>query len=638
MDKGKDREQVPDRAPARDSALFFNALLANAGDVMTLLDEKGVMTYHSDAMRGMMGVDPESVVGISALSVVHPDDKSRVQAKIEQCLSRPDEVVTETFRMMHANGTWRWVEANVKNLLNDPCVSGLLVVSRDITDQERLKHHFSIAEEAAGFFTFHWVLGQEQISLSENTVTMLGADAALTNKEVRRVVHPDDYAPTETAWYAAIKERAPFEINIRLRDREGAYRYCIVHGFPELNVEGDVVGLMGVVVDATQNFQQKQALLATTEQYQLIAENAEDIFARHAPDRTVKFISPAVRKVLGVEPDFCAGVDLFDFMHPDDVPASNQAMLRLKDGSDYERITFRLTHADGHYVWLESTVHAVRDQETKALVETVAITRNIAERKEYERQLLEAREKAESANHTKSAFLANMSHELRTPLNAIIGFSEMLKREMFGTLGHEKYNEYSALIHDSGLYLLDLINDVLDMSKIEAGKMEVSIEPLDLQEIASSCLRLIEERASKMGVTLHFTANLFNPYVLAFGDARATKQILLNLLSNAIKFTPPGGEITLSLETSDGYMNVSVTDTGIGIAKDDIPRLLLPFEQVTKISTTSHEGSGLGLALTKSFAELQGGLFQLDSEPGVGTTACLSLPLVDHLWATEYSI
>ncbi|MEQ9519715.1 MAG: PAS domain S-box protein [Parvibaculum sp.] len=640
MDGGNDRKPVSIHAPepARDGALFFSALVSNAGDTMTLIDSDGVMFYHSDAMRGMMGVEPESVVGIPAVSVVHPDDRNKVLTKIEHSKSRPGETVTEIFRMMHADGSWRWIEANVRNLLEDTQVRGILVVSRDISDQERLKHHLSIAEAAAGFFTFRWQLGDDFIDLSANTSQILGTTLSLTNAQARHAVHPDDYPIIEKAWMNALKTSHPFEISIRLRGEGGTYRHCIVHGSPELNAGGDLQGLMGVVVDATQSFEQQQAILASTEQYQLIAENAQDIFARHTPDRKVTFISPAVRTVLGVEPELCIGVDLFSYMHPNDTPTATEALQKLESGSDCERMTFRLSRVDGEHVWLESTVHAVRSQKTGELTEYFAITRDVSERKEYERKLLDAREKAESANQTKSAFLANMSHELRTPLNAIIGFSEMLKRETFGALGHPKYDEYSGLIHESGLHLLDLINDVLDMSKIEAGKMEMSIEPLDICEIASACLKLVEERATKSNIILSMSSKLHNGSVRAMGDVRATKQILLNLLSNSIKFTPPGGCITLFLDASEDAMHISVRDTGVGIAQADIPRLLLPFEQVTRVSTTAHEGSGLGLALTKSFTELQGGTFHLESAPGSGTTATLSLPLSDFSLAVEYSI
>lgn len=451
-------------------------------------------------------------------------------------------------------------------------------------------------------------------------------------------MHVDDFQKAAATWFGSLKSNQAFEIDLRLLDASGAYRHCVVHGRPEVSAGGDVRGLMGIVVDATQSFEQQRALQKTTEQYRLIAENAEDIFARHTPDRRVTFISPAIRRVLGIEPEMCIGADLFDFMHPDDIAPSTQAIERLERGSNCERMTFRLSGVDGRHVWLESTVHAVRDPETGELLESFAITRDVSDRKKYEGQLLEAREKAESANRTKSAFLANMSHELRTPLNAIIGFSEMLKRETFGALGHPKYDEYSGLIHDSGLHLLDLINDILDMSKIEAGKMEMSIEPLDVGEIAIASLRLVEERASKMNVKLAFAADPSDQMVKALGDARATKQILLNLLSNAIKFTPPDGQVTLTITANADAMLVSVSDTGIGIDETDIPRLLLPFEQVTRVSTTTHEGSGLGLALTKSFAELQGGSFHIDSKPGRGTIASLSLPLALPGRATEYSI
>jgi two-component system cell cycle sensor histidine kinase PleC len=243
--------------------------------------------------------------------------------------------------------------------------------------------------------------------------------------------------------------------------------------------------------------------------------------------------------------------------------------------------------------------------------------------------------RAESANRSKSEFLANMSHELRTPLNAINGFSEILAGEMFGPLGDRRYKEYSQDILSSGQHLLALINDILDMSKIEAGKMSLKREPIHIEDVVEDAIRLMRNRAEAVGLTLSVK---LSDLPEADADYRAIKQVLLNLLSNAIKFTPRGGKIAVSATVieqssfsgvpSEQRVRISVSDTGIGIAKDDLLRLAQPFEQIESQLSKSQPGTGLGLALTKSLVELHDGVLTMDSQPGQGTTVSFTLPVV----------
>lgn len=247
------------------------------------------------------------------------------------------------------------------------------------------------------------------------------------------------------------------------------------------------------------------------------------------------------------------------------------------------------------------------------------------ERRRAEQRLAEALRTAEIANHSKSQFLANMSHELRTPLNAIIGFSEMIREEMFGPVGASEYVEYISDIHSSGRHLLELINDILDISKIEAGQFEIDESWIDLPVIANWSTDLIRHRAQENDVSLiiDIADNIHEAYV----DERALKQILLNLLSNATKFTREGGHVILSAHMSeDKELLLAVSDTGIGIESHLIERVLEPFAQAEGPMARSFGGTGLGLPITKSLVELHGGSMKLESEAGVGTTVTVCLP------------
>ena len=238
------------------------------------------------------------------------------------------------------------------------------------------------------------------------------------------------------------------------------------------------------------------------------------------------------------------------------------------------------------------------------------------------------KQRAERSANSKNAFLANMSHELRTPLNAINGFSEILVGELYGPLGDQRYKEYAQDILDSGKHLLDMITDILDMAKIDAGKMTVDLHPIDIVDPVDAAIRMIRRKAEEKDIALNLVANPNLPLVEA--DHRAIRQMILNLVSNAIKFTDEGGEVRVTVDQKDKELRVAVRDNGIGIPPDALPRLGEPFEQVSDSRDRNYDGTGLGLALTKSFAEMHGGRLTIASEQGRGTQVSFYLPVPAH--------
>lgn len=249
----------------------------------------------------------------------------------------------------------------------------------------------------------------------------------------------------------------------------------------------------------------------------------------------------------------------------------------------------------------------------------------IAELEEEKSFSDEARRRAEAANKAKSRFLATMSHELRTPLNAIMGFSEVMKSEILGPISNPTYREYAGSIHDSGRHLLNLINEILDLSRIEAGRYELHEEPIRLIDVAEDCCRLLKLRAESKGLTI--IDNLDDNLPQVWADQRAIRQICLNLISNALKFTPKGGRITVTVDqTSEGGQFVSVRDTGPGIPEDEIPKVMQAFGQGSLAHENAEGGTGLGLPIVKNLIELHGGRFELHSELRKGTEAVVYLP------------
>jgi two-component system cell cycle sensor histidine kinase PleC len=316
-------------------------------------------------------------------------------------------------------------------------------------------------------------------------------------------------------------------------------------------------------------------------------------------------------------------------------PGARTFEAQLDDGS-WLHISERRTK-DGGYVSVGTDITRIKEHEQKLVDNDLRLRATVIDLKlsqtTLEQQALELvdlaqkysdeKNRAEEANQTKSKFLANMSHELRTPLNAIIGFSEIMGSGMFGTLGSEKYQEYCHDILNSGHYLLEVINDILDMSKIEAGRMKLDMEALDLSKTLAESLRVVSGRAEDKHLVLDADIEANIPVV---ADRRAIKQILINLLSNAVKFTPDGGKVVVRSRVLRDSIVLMIADTGIGIAPQSLARLGKPFEQVESQLTKTYPGSGLGLAIAKSLTNLHGGSMRLRSKLGTGTVVCVALP------------
>jgi PAS domain S-box-containing protein len=278
--------------------------------------------------------------------------------------------------------------------------------------------------------------------------------------------------------------------------------------------------------------------------------------------------------------------------------------------------------ATGERKWLLASLIRIDYQGRPAVV---AWNLDITARHDAETVLRAAKDEAESANRSKSEFLASMSHELRTPLNAIIGFSDIIRGQAMGPVGTPVYLEYANDIQASGQHLLEMVNDILDVSKIETGQLDLIEEPLDLETLIGSVLRLVQDRAKRGEVSIATEIPASLPRLRA--DGRRVKQVVLNLLSNAIKFTPAGGSVTVSARRHDrDGMEIAVRDTGIGIATADIPKAMARFGQVDSALHRKFEGTGLGLPLAKSLMELHGGSLELTSEPGRGTTVTVRFP------------
>ena len=386
----------------------------------------------------------------------------------------------------------------------------------------------------------------------------------------------------------------------------------------------------GLAVSAESLARTSVALLYVEEdRYRLLARNMSDVISRHSRSGSVEFISPAAEAMLGAPGARLTGHGLFDRVHVADRPAYLTALSDATRGSE-QRVEFRLRRDavrgqpnSADFIWVEMRCRPLDQGSLEA--EVVAVMRDVTDRKIQEQALELARTAAEQADASKTQFLATMSHELRTPLNAIIGFSEMIVHEDAMMIDAARRREYAQLINNFGQHLLSVVNGILDMSKMEAGNFELSPEPFAPRAALLHCCDLLALKARDNGVDLITRAAEDLPVMN--GDPRAFKQIALNLVANAIKFTERGGSVTVSASVDGVRLLLNVTDTGVGIAAEDLARIGDPFFQAGKTYQRRHEGTGLGLSIVKNLVGLHDGEINVQSCVGEGTTVTVALPL-----------
>jgi two-component system, cell cycle sensor histidine kinase DivJ len=376
-------------------------------------------------------------------------------------------------------------------------------------------------------------------------------------------------------------------------------------------------------------------LYVEEDRYRLLARNMSDVISRHRRNGAVQFISPAVEAMLGTQLTRLLGHGLFDRVHVADRPAYLTALSDAARGGKARSVEFRVRR-DGprggnqsvDFIWVEMRCRPLEQaSETtpSSEAEVVAVMRDITDRKIQEQALDMARTAAEQADASKTRFLATMSHELRTPLNAIIGFSDMIVQEDALMLDALRRKEYARLINDSGQHLLSVVNGILDMSKMESGNFEISPEPFAPRTALLNCCNLLALKARENSIDLVTRAPEDLPIMT--GDPRAFRQIVLNLVSNAIKFTERGGKVTVSAAVEGPWLVLRVSDTGVGIAADDLKRVGDPFFQAGKAYQRRHEGTGLGLSIVKSLVGLHAGEITVQSRIDEGTSVTVALPL-----------
>jgi two-component system, cell cycle sensor histidine kinase PleC len=499
-----------------------------------------------------------------------------------------------------------------------------------------------------------WDLSRGRIFWSQSMFTMLGLASRsdlLTFGEVNALVKSDDINLFEIADQLISGKIDHIDQSFRMQHTDGHWIWLRVRCELSNGASDAGLHLIGIAVDITEQKSLAEKTVEADLRLRDAIETIPEAFVLwDAEDRLVLCNSHFQRLHRLPDSAVTPGTSYETVIEVGSMPevrtrvhdAGNQAPgartfeAQLDDGS-WLHISERRTK-DGGYVSVGTDITRIKEHEQKLVDNDLRLRASVIDLKrsqsELERQAgeladlaekySEEKNRAEEANQAKSKFLANMSHELRTPLNAIIGFSEIMGSGMFGALGSDKYREYCHDILTSGKYLLEVINDILDMSKIEAGRMKLDLEPLDLSKTLAESLRVVSGRAEDKHLTLD--ADIANT-ISVIADRRAVKQIIVNLLSNAVKFTPDDGKVVVRGQLLSDSIVLMIADSGIGIAPDSLRRLGKPFEQVESQLTKSYQGSGLGLAIARSLTNLHGGSMKLRSKLGAGTVVRVTLPL-----------
>jgi PAS domain S-box-containing protein len=416
-------------------------------------------------------------------------------------------------------------------------------------------------------------------------------------------------------------------IEVRIVRPDGEMRNVVARSTFKRDPRSGGLARIGVLTDITEIKRAEAEALQREQRYRFVTDNAHDMIVRVSLDAQLSYISPGSIRVFGYTPEEMATVGPREMTHPEDLPRVADAILELMDKRLPhlpEPLQYRAKRKDGRWIWVESNPTLVFNAEGEP-IETIDIIRDITETKLFEAELEEARAKAEAAAAAKSAFLANMSHELRTPLTSIIGFSRLLRERPDLP---EEAQGHARRIYDASEALLAIINDVLDLSKLEAGHAELEIQPFSLRQLADEAMGLLAIQAEAKGLELRLELDPKTPELIE-GDVTRLRQVLLNFLSNAVKFTDRGRVVvkTSWRKLKSGHrLKVQVMDTGAGISPDNLSRLFERFAQAEVSINRTHGGTGLGLSISKAIVELMGGKIGVDSTLGEGSTFWFDIP------------
>ncbi len=537
---------------------------------------------------------------------------------------------TGPFDLERQNG--RWIRVYEQRLPDD----GTILIISDITESKRVEAALRESEERFSAVVTNsptkiHIKDAEGRYLLVNPLAakLFGVTDAEARGKTSREIFTEQQAEAFQAHDQAVMEsRQPIESEEVWVGEDGDKTYLTVK-FPIFDSYGQVTGVGAIGTDISERKRAEEELASLKRQHELILRSAGEGIYGIDRDGRVTFVNPAAATMIGWRAEDLIGKMQHDILHhskTDGSPypsAECPIYLSAREGSVQQIADEVFWRKDGSSFPVDYVSTPIRER--GEIIGAVVVFRDISEQKKVQAAVVAAKEQAEIATRAKSEFLANMSHELRTPLNAILGFSDIIQQGGLLPVAADKVPEYAGDIHAAAQHLLSLINDILDMSKIESGTCELEEEVIDIAEVIRFSLMMVQGRAVEHGIALDQDIADDLPPLRA--DIRKVKQILVNLLSNGIKFTDSGGSVTLNVwcDPASGHV-FQIVDTGIGISPADITKALSPFQQIDSKLSRKYDGTGLGLPLTKAIVEIHGGTLDLQSEVGVGTTVTVKFP------------
>ncbi len=621
---------VAEEAALAESLRKITAIVDTAVDVISTIDRDFHALENSPSSELTTGIPADQRDLYPIFDRIHPDDRPSIAEAVQRIFGA-GETATVRYRLQHFDGHWMTMESKGRALVDagGPPTKAV-VTSRDISESVEAQQALARSLETTVAIFDATVDG---IVLIDNDLRVVEASQAgerfhgvpasqRRGRDVTELVHPDEQEMVRASLRRAFEEDGSVEFRCRMVHRQGHLLTLEVRGRTLHDAHGPPTQLVFIARDITESVAAEVALTRAFEKTSAILAAAADSIVVIDRDLVIEETSPGTERIFGYRQEDQKGRDALDIMHPDDQPMVRAALERLfaQGGDDLIDYRFRGRHADGHELMIDTRARLLRDAAGESL-RAVLVSRDISDSVARDVALEAARFEAERANQAKSEFMSRMSHELRTPLNSVLGFAQILQMEshspeVIGTADQ---------IYRSGQHLLNLINEVLDISRIESGTIAVTLEPVSLDELLDECVGLVKPQASEFSIemVIDCTKGLH-----AFADRNRLRQVLINLLSNAIKYNRPHGTVTLTCVKRKGRVRLGVVDTGYGIAPELHSRLFTPFDRLGAESQ-GIEGTGLGLALSQSLAEAMGGELSVKSKVGQGSTFRIDLPLCD---------
>ncbi|HEY9080245.1 PAS domain S-box protein [Magnetovibrio sp.] len=612
-----------------DAETRYRKLVEMAPDLTCVVTD-GIITLMNSAGAEMLRADdPRSFIGKSFDVFVHPDFREILHDEIEQLF----EEKWMPMRLVRTDGVV--IDAELSALpFSERGLKTVMLVARDTSDRKRAAEaliHRDVQLQGIMETVVDGIITIDQRGIVQSfnpaAEKIFGYRAHEVIGNNVKMLMPAPYAEAHDGYLDRYRETKNPTIIGKGREvsglRKNGSQFPLDLSVSELRRDGKSL-YIGVVRDITERKKNEQALQESRARYELAISGAGEGIWDWDMHSDQLYISAKIRDLTGYKTNFIKAKSWLRLIHREDRGEYQRRLTRhLKGETPSFFSECRLCHKDGSWRWIRISGMALRDK-AGWVYRMAGSVGDITQRIEFQHQLIEAKERAEIASRVKTEFLANMSHELRTPLNAIIGFSDVMLSGLFGGL-EPRYQEYIENIRDSGSHLLAVINDILDVSRIEAGRMDLRPERISIAELIESATRLIRDRATEAGLSMNRRVPKDLPDLMV--DSQRIKQVLLNILSNAVKFTPEGGKVTVKANLSkSNELTISVSDTGIGMSEAEIATALTPFGQVDSKLARKFDGTGLGLPLTKSFVELHGGILSIKSTPKQGTTVSVRFP------------